>query len=92
MSFTDWSQALEVLGKVDAVVLSIEDVEGDWDRLEDWANHARVLVVTQGEKVATVYAGSEKRQFAAQQVRVVDPTGAGDLKHFLNSNGFMFIV
>ena len=79
VSFTDWSQALEVLGKVDAVVLSIEDVEGDWDRLENWANHARVLVVTQGEKGATVYAGSEKRQFAAQQVRVVDPTGAGDL-------------
>ena len=79
VSWADWPQARQMLPQVDAAVLSIEDVDGDWAYLEKWASWARVLVVTQAEKGATVYARSEKRQFPAPSVRVVDPTGAGDL-------------
>jgi hypothetical protein len=79
VSWADWPQAQEVLAVADVVVLSIEDVGGDWAYLENWAKWVRVLVVTQGEKGATVYARSETRQFPAPCVRVVDPTGAGDL-------------
>ncbi len=79
VSRSDWPQALDVLDKVDAAVVSLEDMKGDWVCLENWAAHARVLVVTQAEKGATVYARSEKRQFPAPSVRVVDSTAAGDL-------------
>ncbi len=79
VSWADWPQAPEVLATVDAAVVSIDDVDGDWDYLENWANCARVLVVTQAERGVTVYARSETRQFPAPSVRVEDPTGAGDL-------------
>ena len=79
VSRADWPQALDVLAKVDAAVVSVEDVNGDWACLESWATHARVLVVTQAEKGATVYSRSEKRHFPAPRVRAVDSIGAGDL-------------
>ena len=79
VSWVDWPQARQVLLQVDAAVLSIEDVDGDWAHLENWTSWARVLVVTQAEKGATVYAHSEKRQLSAPSVQVVDPTGAGDM-------------
>jgi len=79
VSWVDWPQAPDVLAKVDAAVVSVEDVEDDWECLESWAAHVPVLVVTQAEKGATVYAGSEKRHFPAPSVRVADLTGAGDL-------------
>jgi hypothetical protein len=79
VSWANWPQARQVLPQVDAAVLSIEDVDGDWAYLEKWASWARVLVVTQAERGATVYAHSEKRQLPAPSVQVVDPTGAGDL-------------
>lgn len=76
---TDWPEYLHVLRKVDATVLSIDDVGGDWDCLERWAEHTRVLVVTQASEGATVMANGNMRRFPAHSIEEVDSTGAGDL-------------
>lgn len=76
---TNWAEALKVLPKVHASVLSIEDVDGHWEYLEPWVDHARVLIVTQAAEGATVIVNGERRQFPAPCVEEVDPTGAGDL-------------
>ena len=74
-----WPEAEAVLPAVDVVVLSIEDVQGDWAAVEPWAKLTRILVVTEAERGATVFAAGTRRQFGAPRVAVVDPTGAGDM-------------
>ena len=74
-----WPEAEAVLPAADVVVLSIEDVQGDWAAVEPWAKLTRILVVTEAERGATVFAAGTRRQFGAPRVAVVDPTGAGDM-------------
>ena len=74
-----WPAAEAVLPAADVVVLSIEDVQGDWAAVEPWAKLTRILVVTEAERGATVFAAGTRRQFGAPRVAVVDPTGAGDM-------------
>ena len=75
----EWADALNVLPKAHAAVLSIEDVDGDWECLDIWAEHTRVLVVTQAAAGATIITNGERRQFPAPRVVEVNPTGAGDV-------------
>jgi hypothetical protein len=74
-----WPEALQALSKVDATVLSIEDVGGDEEQIEAMANNCRVLAVTEGAAGARLYWNGDLRRFRALQVREVDPTGAGDI-------------
>jgi sugar/nucleoside kinase (ribokinase family) len=74
-----WTEPEPVLARADAIVLSIEDVGGDWAQIEAWAEHARVMVVTEAEHGATVFHAGERRRFAAPRVELREPTGAGDL-------------
>ncbi len=76
----EWSGAAEVLGRANAVVLSLDDIGRDWAVAERWARLAPVLVVTQGAEGCTVFArGHGARQFPAPRQEEVDPTGAGDV-------------
>lgn len=76
----EWSGAAEVLGRANAVVLSLDDIGRDWAVAERWARLASVLVVTQGAEGCTVFArGHGARQFLAPRQEEVDPTGAGDV-------------
>lgn len=67
------------LAGVDVTVLSEEDVAGDWALLDLYAARARLLIVTQGPRGATVCQGSDRLQVPAFSAREVDPTGAGDV-------------
>jgi sugar/nucleoside kinase (ribokinase family) len=69
----------EVISKADAVVLSIEDVDGDWDYIERCAAISKVLVITESDKGATVFGGGKRHQFQAPNVVMKDSTGAGDI-------------
>ena len=69
----------EVLRRANATVLSIEDVEGDWNIIERWSKIVPVLAVTQGAKGATVFANGKSKQVAAEPAAEIDPTGAGDV-------------
>ncbi|MBV6397490.1 MAG: Sulfofructose kinase [Anaerolineales bacterium] len=68
--------ALEAAG---AVVLSMEDVGGDMERIERMAQHTRVLVVTEGAAGCVVYWHGDRRRFHAHDFKEVDATGAGDI-------------
>ena len=57
----------------------MEDVDGDWDYIERCATYAKVLVVTQADKGATIFIGEKKHQFRAPNVVMIDSTGAGDI-------------
>ncbi len=74
-----WRDAHAALSRADAVVLSEEDVNNDWQLLRDWANYAPILVVTQGSRGATMFIQGEPHHVPAPTMREVDPTGAGDI-------------
>jgi 1D-myo-inositol 3-kinase len=74
-----WDEAHAVLSRVDAVVMSEEDVGNDWRLLRDWANYAPVFVVTQGARGATMFINGEPHHVPTEPLREVDPTGAGDI-------------
>jgi len=69
----------DAISKADAVVLSVEDVYGDWDYIERCAAVSKVLVITESDKGATVFGGGKRHQFQAPNVVMKDSTGAGDI-------------
>lgn len=76
----EWTEALKVIPRVNATVISIEDVEGDWALARLWGEKAEVLVVTEGARGCTVFARNKTPwHFSAPLQRGVDPTGAGDI-------------
>jgi len=77
-----WGDAERVLARVDAVIFSEQDVENEAiiDRYANLASGGCVMVVTRGERGASVYRNGDCRQVAAfQPKRQADPTGAGDV-------------
>ncbi len=76
---TNWADAPFVLPRAGAAVLSIEDVQGDEERIEEMTTLARVLAVTEAERGARLYWNGDVRRFRAAEVDAVDATGAGDV-------------
>lgn len=77
----DWADADRVLRKAHVVVISEDDV-ADRSIIEEWANHARMLVVTLGERGCDVYRRGGAEPFhspAFKPATETDPTGAGDV-------------
>jgi sugar/nucleoside kinase (ribokinase family) len=77
--FHPWDYSDRLLQRADAVVLSIEDVMGDENLIQSYANMTNILVVTEGNNGAMVYWKGDVRHFSAPKVPVVDLTGAGDI-------------
>jgi sugar/nucleoside kinase (ribokinase family) len=76
---TTWEVTRDLLPAASAVVLSIEDLQGDLQAAQAMAEHCRVLVVTEGPRGARVHAQGEWRSVPAPAAQEVDPTGAGDV-------------
>ncbi len=74
-----WPEALSMLPKASAAVISIEDVGGDEDQIELMAGNCRVLAVTEGPAGARLYWNGDLRRFYAPRIKEVDATGAGDI-------------
>ena len=79
VAFSPWHSAARWLLKCDAAVLSVEDVLGDEDLIQSFAQHVGVLAVTEGEAGARIYWHGDVHHIAAPLVEVVDATGAGDI-------------
>ena len=76
----EWPEASFVLERSGAAIISLEDVGGNEDRIEEMAASCRVLAVTEGKKGACVYWNGDMRRFRPPpQEEAVDPTGAGDI-------------
>ncbi len=76
---TPWREAEHLLPLASAVVLSIEDIGGNWDLAAQFAQQTRVLVVTCGWDGGTLFLEGRPTVFPAVPVAQVDPTGAGDI-------------
>lgn len=74
-----WAEAAHLLPRASAVVLSIEDIGGDWSLAAHFAQQTPVLVVTCGWDGGTLFVNGEATTFPAVPVTQVDPTGAGDI-------------
>jgi len=75
----DWESSEQALGQAGAVVLSIEDVDGDEEQIEFMAAHTRVLAVTEAAAGSRLYWHGDQRRFRAPEMYVTDTTGAGDI-------------
>jgi hypothetical protein len=74
-----WPEASQTLPKVSAAVLSIEDVGGNEEQIEEMAVNCQVLAVTEGAAGSRLYWNGDLRKFHSLKVRELDPTGAGDI-------------
>jgi len=70
------ASALEAAG---AVVLSMEDVGGDMEQIERFAQHTRVLAVTEGAAGCVLHWHGDRRRFHTRDLPELDATGAGDI-------------
>jgi len=76
---TTWVNAPQVIEKVGAIILSIEDVGRDEDTIQEISALSQILVVTEGYCGARVYWLGDVRRFNAHPVEEMDATGAGDI-------------
>ncbi|MBX0328086.1 ribokinase [Oscillochloris sp. ZM17-4] len=74
-----WRPDPAQLRRVDALVLSIEDVGGDEALAASYARDCRLVAVTRGARGATLYIGGAPHEIAAFPADERDPTGAGDV-------------
>jgi hypothetical protein len=77
--FSEWPESAFTLQQAGAAVLSVEDVQGDEERIEEMAASSKVLVVTEASQGARVYWNGDVRRFRPPVVVEVDATGAGDV-------------
>jgi hypothetical protein len=70
---------MPLISQAGAMVISIEDVEGDEDKIEMLALECKVLAVTEGFAGARLYWNQDMRRFNAPEVEEIDATGAGDI-------------
>lgn len=74
-----WLNSDKLLGKASAVVLSIEDVQGDEGVITDMIDRVPILIVTEANLGARLYWNGDYRHFSPPEEVEVDPTGAGDI-------------
>jgi sugar/nucleoside kinase (ribokinase family) len=79
VQYRQWQNAQKLLERADAIVLSVEDLQGNEDLINEYAQKTRILVVTEGFNGARIYWNGDIHHVAAPKVNVVDPTGAGDI-------------
>ncbi len=76
---SEWPEATFTLQKAGATVISVEDVQGDEDRIEEMASSCRILAVTEANLGARLYWNGDVRRFRPPEVKEVEATGAGDI-------------
>ncbi|RME51452.1 MAG: carbohydrate kinase family protein, partial [Caldilineae bacterium] len=78
-----WENAGAFLPHLDALILSIEDIDGDMSRLEAFCEQTPLVVLTEYRDGSTVYQRQADGSLRITRVpprpaNEVDPTGAGD--------------
>ncbi len=79
VSSREWTDAGPALAAAGAVVISREDVGGDYELIEQMAHQTSVLAVTESAAGSVLYWHGDRRRFRAPDVPEVDATGAGDI-------------
>lgn len=79
-----WESAREILPHLDALILSLEDIDYEWERLAPAFDYVPLIVVTEYRDGSTVFErqanGSiHETKIPPRPAHEVDPTGAGDI-------------
>lgn len=74
-----WENSEQILGQAGGVVMSLEDINRDLERVEWMAHHARLLCLTEGADGAVLHWHGDRRRYRPIRVEEVDATGAGDI-------------
>ena len=74
-----WARAGQFLPRVDALIVSEDDLAGESGALRSQLALPGVAVVTKGADGATLYHRGKATHLAPRRTRVLDPTGAGDI-------------
>lgn len=74
-----WEPEPALLGRLSAVILSIEDVEGDEQVAVTYAQHCPLVALTRSKQGATLYVEGTPHHIPAHPADERDPTGAGDV-------------
>ena len=77
--FRQWQTPDALLERANAVVISVEDVQGDEKLIAEYTQKTSILVVTEGFNGARVHWNGDIRRVSAPKVEVLDQTGAGDI-------------
>ena len=79
VSLGGWKKMETIFPRFQAIVISIEDVEGNWDIVERWAKQLSILIVTQGEAGCTIFHQGQQEGIPTRSANPIDLTGAGDV-------------
>jgi hypothetical protein len=74
-----WREAGRFLPRIDALIVSDEDLTGEAGALREQLNLAPLAVVTEGARGATLHFQGRARRYPALETQPLDPTGAGDV-------------
>src|SRR5262249_37652142 len=74
-----WQPDLSLLRRLSALVLSIEDIDGDESIALEYARHCRLVALTRGNLGATLFLEGVAHTISARPSLENDPTGAGDV-------------
>jgi hypothetical protein len=74
-----WIHADRLMSRASAVVISIEDVQGDEGVIAEMVNQLPILVVTEADLGARLYWNGDYRHFSPPSEHEIDATGAGDI-------------
>jgi sugar/nucleoside kinase (ribokinase family) len=77
--YRPWRPDVELLQRIDVLVLSIEDVKGDEALVAGYARYCRLVALTRGVRGATLFVAGQPHQVDAFPAVERDPTGAGDV-------------
>ena len=74
-----WTPPPGLLGRLQALFLSAEDVRGQEPFVTEWVQHVPIAVVTAGKAGALLFVNGERYEIRPRPAREVDATGAGDV-------------
>jgi hypothetical protein len=77
--YRPWRPKPSVLERIDALVLSIEDVRGDEALVAGYARHCALIALTRGAEGSTLFLRGVPHHIPAFPAVEHDPTGAGDV-------------
>ncbi len=79
INYRPWRPAPVVLRRINALVLSIEDVRGEEALVVEYAQACRLVALTRGVLGATLFVDGQPHTIPAFPAVERDPTGAGDV-------------
>ena len=79
-----WRDMAQILPHLDALILSIEDIDGDLRQVEEFLEYVALVVLTEYRDGSTIYRRKPDSEIEIVPIpprpaNEVDPTGAGDI-------------